>query len=91
MEQAQFIATVAAVLIALIQVFKTTGLPSQWAPLLAVVLGVAAAFAAVSQNALASPDLFTTALTGLICGLTAAGTYAGVRTTADAIKASANP
>ena len=65
MEQALFIATVAAVLIALIEVFKRTGLNERWAPLVAVLLGVGAAFAAASQAALASPDPFTTALTGL--------------------------
>ena len=81
MEQALFIATVAAVLIALIEVFKRTGLNERWAPLVAVLLGVGAAFAAASQAALASPDPFTTALTGLIVGLTAAGTYSGVRAT----------
>ncbi len=81
MEQATFVATVAAVLIALIQVAKTAGLNERWAPLVAVALGVGAAFAASSQGALASPDVFTTGLTGLIVGLTAAGTYSGVRAT----------
>ena len=83
MEQSQFIATVAAVLIALIEVFKRTGLPDRFAPITAVVLGAFAAFVAASQHALASPDPFTTALTGLIVGLTAAGAYSGVRATID--------
>lgn len=91
MEQATFIATIAAVLVALIQVLKGAGFPSQWAPLLAVLLGIGSAYAAVSQHALASPDPFTTGLTGVIIGVTAAGTYSGVRTTVDAAKAAASP
>lgn len=82
MEQAMFIATVAAVLIAFIEVLKRTGLNDRWAPLTATVIGVGAAFAAASQGALISPDPFTTALTGIIVGVTAAGTYSGVRATA---------
>lgn len=86
MEQAPFIATIAAVIIALVAVFKGAGLPAQWAPLLSVILGVGASYAAVSQKALISPDPFTTGLTGIIIGVTAAGTYDGVRTTVSAAK-----
>lgn len=83
MEQATFIGTVAAVVIAFIEVLKRTGLDERWCPLVAVVIGVGAAFAAASQKALLSPDPFTTALTGLIVGVSAAGTYSGVRATVD--------
>lgn len=81
MEQAQFIVMVATVLIALIEVLKRTGLNERFAPLTAVVLGTAAAFAAASQKALVTPDPFTTLLVGLIVGLTAAGTYSGIKAT----------
>lgn len=56
------------VIIGLVEVFKKLGMPSKFAPLVAVVLG------ALSVLIVANPFLV-----GIIYGLTACGLYSGVK------------
>lgn len=59
-----------AMVFSLVEVLKMAGLPSKFAPLLAVALGIGLGFMFMLPMPL---------LDGLISGLTASGVYAGVK------------
>lgn len=62
------------IVIALVQVARKMGLPTRYAPLLAIVFGAA------GTVGLGVID-FPTVLQGIVVGLTASGLYSGVNTT----------
>lgn len=64
------------IVLGLVQVAKTSGLPTKWAPLLSVIFGVVAAYGIAGFD-------FTgaVAIQGLIVGLSSAGLWSGVKTT----------
>ena len=68
---------VVAVVIGIVQAAKTMGLPTQFAPLLAIVLGII-----MSLGLSLFEATFSVIMTGLIIGLSACGLYSGVKTTA---------
>jgi len=70
------LAVITALVIGLVQVAKTTGLPTRWCPVLALVLGVVIT-TVLSFFAGASDAV----ITGLIIGLTAVGLYSGTKAT----------
>ena len=76
---------VVAVVIGLVSTAKVSGLPSNWAPLLSLVLGVVVdvAFKSVLLGSVTFGFAF---LTGIVTGLTASGLYSGVKTTAALFK-----
>lgn len=77
METVTTLATVPAV-IALVTLIKDLGLPAKFAPLAAVVLGVAlSVLAALSLGSVA--NWYETVSLGVILGLSAAGLYDGAR------------
>lgn len=67
-------AIIVPVIVGLVQVAKMSGLPSKFAPLLSVVMGVC-----VHIALLASAGVPVAAFYGLVSGLTAAGLYSGVK------------
>jgi len=67
---------VTACIIGLVQVAKSAGMSSRWAPLLAVVLGVGGLLV-ITMFEPAAQVIFT----GVVCGLSAAGLYSSVKTT----------
>lgn len=71
METVTLVATIPAIL-ALVTLAKRVGLPSRWAIVLAVVLGVALN---VADYLWASSGAYQAAVQGLILGLSAAGLY----------------
>lgn len=82
MDISTFIFSVGAVIVGLVQVAKTTGLPDRLVPLTALLLGVGFALAAGSQHAIAPAiDDFQLILAGLTTGLTAVGLHGGVKAT----------
>lgn len=70
------LAVVTAVVIGLTQVAKQVGLPSRWAPLAAVVLGVLGLWG-LTFFAPATEVIFT----GIVVGLSACGLWSGVKAT----------
>ena len=68
----QDFATITALVLGLTEVAKTAGLPSKYAPLLAVVLGVICSgiFSSFSKEGI---------FTGIIAALSAMGLYAGTK------------
>lgn len=64
-------ASLIPIAVALVEVAKRTGLPTRFAPLLAVVLGL------LGTVALGHFDI----INGVVVGLSAAGLYSGVKTT----------
>jgi hypothetical protein len=62
------------VIIGLVEVAKLTGLPSRFAPLTSVILGVV-----IHVALLATAGVPTAAFFGLVSGLTAAGLYSGIK------------
>ena len=67
---------ITAVLIGLVQVAKTIGLPTRWAALTAVVLGVVACLSLTLFRELATPVFY-----GVVAGLSAAGLWSGTKAT----------
>jgi hypothetical protein len=63
------------VVISLVQVFKLSGFPSQFAPLISLLLGVAVVF--IVDGAPVS----TLILQGILVGLTSSGLFSGVKST----------
>jgi hypothetical protein len=59
------------VIIALIQMLKTMGLPSKWAPLLSIILGIGGNF----LFKFAGYEWQTLLVSGLVAGLAASGLY----------------
>jgi hypothetical protein len=70
----------APAIVALVQLVKGLGCPDRFAPLVALALGLLAAFGAVAAVPLPPQHPFVTVLIGLGMGLTAAGLYSGTRT-----------
>lgn len=64
-----------ALIMALVQIAKKAGLPSRFAGLLAVALGVGAGL--LSVVALDGPGYLNGAAAGLVVGLAASGAYSG--------------
>jgi len=67
---------VTAVVVGVVQVAKTLGLPTRFAPLLAVVVGVLIVLGLSLFQA-----TFSVILTGVVVGLSAVGLFSGVRAT----------
>jgi len=67
---------ITAVVIGVVQVAKQMGLPTKFAPLVAVLFGVIAAIGLSFFQA-----TFAVIITGVIIGLSACGLYSGVKTT----------
>ena len=70
----------AAVIVALIELAKHYGLPSKWAPLVAIALGIL--LAVIVQLSKVNPDVALWAqlvLGGILTGLAAVGGYSGVK------------
>jgi hypothetical protein len=63
-----------AVVVGLVQVVKTMGLPVRFAPLTSIVLGM-------GIEALVGGTVAHTVIVGAIVGLSAAGLYSGTKTT----------
>lgn len=74
MELAQF-AILVPIVIGVVQVIKTVGLPNRFAPLASLVLGIAGAVFLVGGA------LQVAILQGIIVGLTASGLYSGTKAT----------
>lgn len=62
------------IVIGVVSVFKGVGLPSKWAPIISLVLGLGVSF-------LVGGPLLTVILAGLIVGLSASGLYSGSKAT----------
>lgn len=60
------------VIIGVVEVIKRVGLPSKWAPLLALLLGVGGAWLII-------PFSGNMILEGIVAGLSAAGLYSGAK------------
>ncbi len=71
----------AAVVMGVVSVAKASGMPSQWAPLSSLALGVAIVFL------LPSATIQMTILAGLTVGLVASGAYSAGKTTFNAANA----
>jgi hypothetical protein len=70
----------APILVGLVELCKQAfGLPPRFAPVLAVVLGLAAAFGTVAALPVPPEHPVLTTMIGLAMGLTAAGLYSGTR------------
>ena len=68
------------VIVALVEGAKRLGVPARWAPLLAVVLGLA--YGVLVHVAVVAPSAggwLDTASGGIVLGLTAAGLYSGAK------------
>lgn len=79
MELITTLATIPAIL-ALVTIAKDQGLPTRWAPVLAIVLGVALAIfdaLAISQGSVA--NWYEPVAKGVVLGLSASGLYDGAR------------
>ena len=63
-------AVLVAVITGLVQAVKVAGLPTRFAPLLAIALGISAAFL-----------MKTDVLSGVVAALTSAGLFSGVKAT----------
>lgn len=70
------LAVITAVIVGLVQVAKGAGLPTRFAPLLSVVLGVGGLIVLTMFKPIAE-----VIFAGLVVGLTACGLYSGVKTT----------
>lgn len=74
----------AAIIVALIELAKRYGMDTKWAPLLAVVLGVA--LAVIVQLSALNPQVAIWAqliLGGILTGLASVGVYSGVKNTVE--------
>lgn len=69
------------VIVALVGMFKTAGLPAKVAPLAAIVLGIIAGFVYVAPG---QPS--EAVLVGITLGLAASGLYSGGKNTIEAVK-----
>ena len=66
-------------IVGLVQIAKSSGLPGRWAPLLSVGLGLAFAVAYGLLNRLTGPVWLDLVGLGILAGLSASGLYSGVR------------
>ncbi len=78
---AQMAGILSAVIVGLVQVAKSIGLPAKWSALVAVCLGVLGGFLWLSPG-----DWRGAVLGGIIAGLTASGLYSGGKATAEAVR-----
>lgn len=62
------------IVIALVQILRGVGLPTQFAPVAALVIGVTGAIALTTPSVVA-------AIQGILVGLSASGLYSGSKTT----------
>ena len=69
----------APLIVALVELAKNVGLPSRWAPLLALSLGILTAFGTVAAIPEPPQPPFLTLLVGIALGLSAAGLYSGTK------------
>lgn len=69
------VVAVVPLIVALVHIAKTLGLPSKFAPVMSLAFGV-------GILALLRQDLATTIISGLIAGLTASGLWSGVKSVA---------
>jgi hypothetical protein len=74
------------IIVALVQVGKMVGLPSRFAPLVAIGTGIFISFLFGHE----SGDMSQTILSGVVFGLSASGLYSGIRTTANATNSTIN-
>lgn len=66
------------IIIAIVQAVKTTGyVPSKFAPLVSIIIGIGVSFIANHEN----NDLSQNLMHGVVYGLMASGLYSGVKTT----------
>lgn len=65
---------IVAVIVGVVEIFKGVGLPSKYAPLLSLFLGL---LASLGFDGFSTLSVFT----GVLYGLTASGLYSGVKTT----------
>lgn len=68
----------------LVHIARTVGLPSRFAPMVALVLGIAIAVGARASGVPIAPDWFSTVMDGILYGLAASGIYSGVKTITNA-------
>ena len=84
-ETAVSLATLPALVVGVVQLLKGAGVPTTWAPIAAVLVGmvlrVGVAYAA--RQPVGGPELVGFLLEGGVIGLAAAGLYSGVQTLAD--------
>jgi len=71
-------AVLTAIVVGLVQVAKGLSLPSRFAPVLALLLGVGLSFLAMGPLALTWVDAI---VQGLVVGLSSVGLYSGVKNT----------
>ena len=74
---------VVPIILALIQAFKMIGLPSKYAPIASIGLGIVVGFIFRHDT----QDLSQTILAGVLYGLSASGLFSGIKTTAHAQQA----
>ncbi len=69
-------------IVAAVEVAKRVGLPTRWAPLVAVAVGLAASLGVqAAQSAPGGQAWVDATIVGLALGLSAAGLYSGARAT----------
>lgn len=64
------------VIVALVGVIRTAGLPARWLPLVAVALGLVSGFVYIAPD-----DPQKAALSGIVMGLSAIGAWSGTKNT----------
>lgn len=67
------------VVVGLVEAFKVAGLPTKFAPLLSVILGVVYSIGAIVVSA--QTEQINAILKGVIIGLVSSGLYSGVKAT----------
>jgi uncharacterized membrane protein (DUF441 family) len=77
---------VVPLILAVVQAFKMTGLPSKWAPMVSIGMGIVVAFFASNGLENLEQNFGTIILHGVIYGLSASGLYSGTKTMAHAPK-----
>lgn len=74
-------AVVTATIMALVQVIKAMGLPSKWAPVPSLVLGIAAGVLYLDPS-----DWQRGILVGIVAGLSAMGAWSGPKAVTEAVR-----
>lgn len=70
---------VVLVITQLVHAARAAGMPSRFAPLLAIALGIAIAVAAQASGVTVAPNWFATVMVGILYGLASSGAYSGVK------------
>lgn len=68
-------------ILALVELFKRTGLPDKWSPVLSVVLGLLAGVFVLDTG-----DLYEGIVVGLALGLSATGLYSGTKNVKEGVE-----